>query len=257
MQRALILALFSVCISSLHAQLHIGSDPNSLFIRANESLHYEGLTLTPAADFSLNNTTLTKIEAYTISPVLSGNYIKRYFSFSNTTGGFTGTVQFSYAGADLRGSVTNTPIAEADLRLNIFNGNNWSVNTELPDQVNDFVSGSVTAKTLKTLTLAASNGPLPVTWLRFVGERKQHTILLQWSTATEANTKDFVIQHSTAYGGWQTLGITAAAGQSTTRKDYDFTHHSPVVGFNYYRLIQRDQDGTFSYSKVVALSMRA
>jgi hypothetical protein len=54
---------------------------------------------------------------------------------------------------------------------------------------------------------------------------------------------------------WKTLGSVRAAGSATTRKDYAFTHYTPAPGYNYYRLIQRDQDGQFSYSKVATVLM--
>lgn len=37
-------------------------------------------------------------------------------------------------------------------------------------------------------------------------------------------------------------------------RDYQFTYHTPSEGANYYRLKQVDFDGTFAYSKVVAVN---
>jgi hypothetical protein len=258
MKKVLITLTLGLAVAVTHAQLYIGSDANSLVIKSGESFSYDGLTLTPSADFSLTNTTLTKTEAHTISsiaPVTSGNYIRRYFSFSSTTPAFTGTLRFSYTGADLTGSTSGSAIPEADLRLNIFNGTNWSAMTDLPDQTNDFVSGTLTSRTLNVITLASTSGALPVTWLKFTAEKKQSTSLLQWATATEQNTQDFLVQHSVMGSDWKTLGSVRAAGNATTRKDYAITHYTPAPGYNYYRLIQRDQDGQFSYSKVATVLM--
>jgi hypothetical protein len=152
---------------------------------------------------------------------------------------------------------SNVAIAEADLRLNTFNGTSWLANSELPDQPGNFLQGQLSTRTLKHLTLAAATGPLPVTWLSFTATKKENTSVLNWSTATEQNTKDFVVQHSAGTGEWKSLGTVKAAGNATTRKDYTYTHHTPVPGYNYYRLIQRDQDGQFSYSKVVSVVMNS
>jgi len=48
------------------AQLAIGSDADSLVIKSGESFSYEGLTLTPSADFVLTNTTLSRTDAKTL-----------------------------------------------------------------------------------------------------------------------------------------------------------------------------------------------
>lgn len=239
------------------SQLYIGTDANSLVIKTAEIFSYDGLTLTPSADFSLSNTTLTKVDANTLSPVTSGRYIKRYFTFSNTTVPYSGWILFPYEEGTMLTDQSNVAIAEADLRLNTFNGTSWLANSELPDQPGNFLQGQLSTRTLKHLTLAAATGPLPVTWLSFTATKKENTSVLNWSTATEQNTKDFVVQHSAGTGEWKSLGTVKAAGNATTRKDYTYTHHTPVPGYNYYRLIQRDQDGQFSYSKVVSVVMNS
>jgi hypothetical protein len=61
------------------------------------------------------------------------------------------------------------------------------------------------------------------------------------------------VQHSLLGSDWKTLGTVKAAGNATTRKDYAFTHYTPAPGYNYYRLIQRDKDGQFGYSKVATV----
>jgi Secretion system C-terminal sorting domain len=46
----------------------------------------------------------------------------------------------------------------------------------------------------------------------------------------------------------------APGGNSQTRLDYSFTDPQPLPGLNYYRLVQVDQDGTKTTSRIVALS---
>jgi len=238
---------------TVQAQLYIGSDANSLVIKAGETLNYDGQSLTPSADFTLLNTTLTKTDANTISPAPTGTYITRYFSFSNTTPAFSGTIRFSYSGASLNG------LTAGSLQLNIRTASAWTAvsGTDVGAGGGSYVEAtSVSSTGLNTLTLASNTGALPVTWLRFVGEKNKGAVLLSWSTASEQNTKDFLIQHSTNGSGWITVGSTKAAGNTTTRTDYSFIHHTPLPGYNYYRLIQRDRDSQFSYSKVVTVLMQ-
>lgn len=91
---------------------------------------------------------------------------------------------------------------------------------------------------------------LPVTWLSFTARLQGKSTLLTWQTATEQNTRYFIIQHSTDGSGWNDLGTIAAAGNSTAIRSYQYVHATPVAGYNYYRLVQTDLDGQFSYSKV-------
>ena len=251
MKKVLITLTLGLAVAVTHAQLYIGSDANSLVIKSGESFSYDGLTLTPSADLSLTNTTLTKTEANTISPAPTGTYIKRYFSFSNTTPAYSGTIRFSYSGADLNG------LTESGLSLNIRTSAAWTAVGGTVVSASSYVEATSLNVTngLNTLTLASTSGALPVTWLKFTAEKKQSTSLLQWATATEQNTQDFLVQHSVMGSDWKTLGSVRAAGNATTRKDYAFTHYTPAPGYNYYRLIQRDQDGQFSYSKVATVLM--
>ncbi|NDF99177.1 MAG: T9SS C-terminal target domain-containing protein [Chitinophagia bacterium] len=96
---------------------------------------------------------------------------------------------------------------------------------------------------------------LPVTWQSFTAEKQGDVSVLKWSTASEQNTKDFEVQHSTNTLSWTPLGTVAAAGNSTTTQQYSFTHATPFKGnmYNYYRIMQRDLDGKFSYSKIASL----
>jgi hypothetical protein len=103
--------------------------------------------------------------------------------------------------------------------------------------------------------IAQSSGALPVTWLSFTAQKQGEKSFLTWSTASEQNTKDFEVQHSTNTLSWTPLGTVAAAGNSTTTRQYSFTHATPFKGsvYNYYRILQRDLDGKFSYSKIASL----
>ncbi len=231
------------------AQLSVGADANSLFIKSGESFSYEGLTLTPSADFTLTNTTLSRTDAKTISPTPSANYIARYFSFSNTTPAFSGTIRFSYAGATL------TPLSAGTLELNIrANATQWA-NITGTDVTGSYVEATgVTNRTLNTLTLGSNIAPLPVSWLEFVAVKRDNTAVLKWVTASEYNTQDYVVQHNVA-GSWKDLGTVKAAGNSAIPLRYTYTHASPQKGHNHYRLVQRDRDGNQTFSDIATVWM--
>ncbi|MBI5857326.1 MAG: T9SS type A sorting domain-containing protein [Sphingobacteriales bacterium] len=98
---------------------------------------------------------------------------------------------------------------------------------------------------------------LPVTWLNFTAIPQNKSVVLNWSTSTEQNTKDYTLQRSTNASIWTDIGMVNAAGNSTTVQHYSFTDQRPSGGINYYRILQRDIDNGFKYSKVIVVNMDA
>lgn len=95
---------------------------------------------------------------------------------------------------------------------------------------------------------------LPVELTSFNAKLNSQSILLTWQTATELNNAKFIIETSTQGEVFQRIGEIAGAGTTTEPQNYTFTHHTPSAGMNYYRLKQVDVDGTFEYSKVIAIN---
>lgn len=107
-------------------------------------------------------------------------------------------------------------------------------------------------------TFTVSSGgavTLPVTWETISAQKQNSQVLINWSTASEQNTKDFEVQYSTNTTNWDALATVQAAGNTTSTRNYSFTHQSPLKNntYNYYRILQRDLDGKFSYSKIVSI----
>lgn len=102
----------------------------------------------------------------------------------------------------------------------------------------------------------ASGGvPLPVTWLSFKGKKVTRGVELNWSTSTEQNTADFEVQHGINAQQWNAIGTLSAAGNSNTVRNYRYLHEGPFKSSinHFYRILQRDLDGKFSYSKVISI----
>ncbi len=85
--------------------------------------------------------------------------------------------------------------------------------------------------------------PLPVTLLYFKGIADGCSINLNWATASEQNAKSFRVERSADGKTWGSLAVIAAAGNSTTVRNYQFTDGKATRN-NYYRLVQTDFDGT-------------
>jgi len=98
-----------------------------------------------------------------------------------------------------------------------------------------------------------NGGSLPVELIAFNAEPEKNDVKVTWSTATENNSKDFVIQRSLNGSVFEDAGTVAAAGNSSTIRNYNFIdvqamqYHANVL---YYRLKQVDLDNRTRYSGV-------
>lgn len=97
---------------------------------------------------------------------------------------------------------------------------------------------------------------LPLHWLQFTATKQETAVMLNWRTADEQDTKDFLVQHSIDGREWQNIGTVMAAGFANGEQVYSFQHHNPANGLNVYRLLQRDADGRGSYSRVVTVNIK-
>jgi hypothetical protein len=98
----------------------------------------------------------------------------------------------------------------------------------------------------------------PVEWLDFTVKMDGEEAALNWSTATELASDYFAIERSTNGGSFTEVGAMPAAGNSNVPQHYVY-YDSEVNAQNasklLYRLRQVDMDGSFSYSKVIELSL--
>ncbi|MFT3749746.1 MAG: T9SS type A sorting domain-containing protein [Agriterribacter sp.] len=102
-------------------------------------------------------------------------------------------------------------------------------------------------------TLSGTDNALPVIWRSFTVTCSGNTVGISWTTETEINTKEFSVQCSTdGVSNWESINIQPASGNSTAPKTYYYTNDiSASPGNLYYRVMQTDADGRFSYSPVV------
>lgn len=118
----------------------------------------------------------------------------------------------------------------------------------------------VTVSGFSNFYIHRSNAALPVNILSFNGERRKNEVMLEWSTATEANNKGFELQRSADgrnFTGMFFIATQASQGNSNTKLQYNFTDVRPMNGSNYYRLKQVDRDGNISYSTIVLIKNSA
>ena len=99
---------------------------------------------------------------------------------------------------------------------------------------------------------------LPVTLVDFTATLNGKAVDLNWTTSTEINTKNFVVQRSDDAAHFDNIGSVTAAGSSTIKKNYSFID---AGAFNtgakvlYYRLQMVDNDGKFSNSNIAKVEV--
>jgi hypothetical protein len=230
------------------AQLLKVSAGTDLTILSGTIFHADGLTLTPSADFTISDNTLSK--SATVIHTTTNPYISRVYQFTNNTNPFSGSVQVNYTdGAELNS------IPEAQLTLNVHNGSAWiAYPASTRDATNNFVlTNGLSSVSLNELTLANLSTPLPLVWLSFTATKQNQAALLQWATAQEQNTRNFTLQHSSNGINWAVIGTLPAAGNSSITSNYSYIHATPITGVNYYRILQTDMDYRNSYSAIRTL----
>ncbi|MBO9640573.1 MAG: T9SS type A sorting domain-containing protein [Siphonobacter aquaeclarae] len=99
-------------------------------------------------------------------------------------------------------------------------------------------------------TVSVTDKALPVELVYFRAVAEGERVALSWQTAKEINSDYFDIQRSADGRSWNKIGSVAAAGESSTTRNYTFSDGNPVEGTGYYRLLMADRDKTAKYSPV-------
>jgi len=106
--------------------------------------------------------------------------------------------------------------------------------------------------TITVFVLSSNNGfgayklvnIVPVELTSFTATSAGSNVNLAWTTATETNSMEFVVERKAAGRNWENAGSVKAAGTSTSAVSYTFTDKNVATGKYSYRLRQIDLDGT-------------
>jgi len=197
-----------------------------------------------------NNTVVNDLPAGTI---VSDGYGISQANF--TQGGY----HFTYSHGHFVGTVVGSPPGDPESYL-IWSsdGANWN---SYPLNGSTMITSTIAAGDTFRMeginnyeiiaNFSGSGTPLPVTLLDFNAvPQNNSSVLLTWQTTLEQNSRDFVIQRSTDGSHFDSIGVVAAAGNSSATLDYRFTDGSPSQGYDYYRLLLTDLDGSYQASAV-------
>ncbi|WP_439880970.1 T9SS type A sorting domain-containing protein [Pontibacter sp. MBLB2868] len=201
-----------------------------------------GIEITPTLAPGL--VTIVRETGRAVGP--SNNSILRNYSFvvADVNSKLDARVTFHYFTHEL-----NT-LTESTLQLfNSLDGVKWySHPNSIPNETsNDLIATGV--PTLRRMTLASTNTPLPVELIYFKAEKNGSEALLTWETATEEDNKGFGIEVSEDGFSYREIGFVSQ-GTGTTRAAIKYTFKDIEQGKNgmrYYRLRQQDFDGKVTY----------
>jgi hypothetical protein len=229
-------------------QLRTGIANGSSFVFPVGNSAYNPVTITNNSGATDNFNVRVLDEVYTNgsngSPVTLSRVQRTWdIGKTNPNGGSGINFVFNWSAGDVP-----QPLATAAL---YHYGTNWDKQIGTTNSTSTSLTYTGYSGTFSPFAVMEATSTLPVSWLSFTAVRKEQTVQLQWQTATEQNTKDFVVQHSTGNSSWSNIGTVMAAGNSQSISNYGFTHLQPAEGSNYYRLIQRDADGKQNISKTV------
>jgi hypothetical protein len=91
---------------------------------------------------------------------------------------------------------------------------------------------------------------LPVKFVSFTVARKNDNVLVEWSTAQEFNSSNFIVERSENGSTWSVVASVKAAGESSALINYSYTDKSTNAAITYYRIKQVDLDGAYIYTAV-------
>jgi Secretion system C-terminal sorting domain len=93
---------------------------------------------------------------------------------------------------------------------------------------------------------------LPLELLNFTGALENQSALLYWTTAQEKSVLGFDVERSMDQKSFEKIGFVAAQNQVLTQS-YAFNDNILKQNIQYYRLKMKDIDGSYQYSKVIAI----
>ncbi len=211
-----------------------------------------GIEITSSANLGL--TTIKRGEQQQVSG--SGYSINRYYDIIPTNNtALNASLRMYYFDAEL------ATINESELKvwtLDPAPGNVWRLlGADAQDASANYVQKN-SIDQFHRFTLASSvSHPLPVQLVAFGAQLVGGRSIINWTTSFELNSHHFEVERSADGRNFSLLSSIAAVGNSNVASNYTCTDASPFAGITYYRLKQFNTDGSYTYSRTVAVNRGA
>ncbi|MFN4082804.1 MAG: T9SS type A sorting domain-containing protein [Bacteroidia bacterium] len=193
------------------------------------------------------------------APHSSARYLRATWELSGIpVTGFDYSIRMFYNPAHL-----NNISSESNLIGANYFGSVWTPFTF--SSIVDSVAKTLTVNNLVMMgefTGTDNINPLPVKLSRFTVEKQQQNAVLNWSTSSEINSSQFLVERSFNRNDFEEIGSVRAKGNSNRNVNYNFIDRyivkdAIIKGNNivYYRLKQIDRNGDFAYSEIRSLNV--
>lgn len=200
---------------------------------------YSPVTATPTIATTFGASVSNTIDpTHTINPTAAGMVGSREWDFSSSTPSAT---SLALTPDDGRATPTGA------VKFAQWNGTNWT------DVAATFSAGTWTGTTSAFLPtiLADANLVIPVEFQNISAKAKGAINVIDWSTASEKDVKEFAIERSINNKTWSVIGTEKATG-GTAPATYSFNDNAPTA-LAYYRIRSIETSGKDQVSRVVAV----
>jgi hypothetical protein len=100
-----------------------------------------------------------------------------------------------------------------------------------------------------------SPNPVPVKWIDFTGVKvRNNAVKLNWKVS-EIDNHHYVVERSIDGVRFSSIGEVEASTLPGNEHSYAFLDNSPFASKNYYRIKQVDKNGSYSYSKIISVTI--
>jgi hypothetical protein len=193
---------------------------------------------TPTAPIITSSTTSTVTQGSTVSYTISNAVSGYFYALSDaSTGESLGSGIWAASNGNL--TLTTKPLIQAR-----------TYNVLL--KATGITGLNVCSSTPANATINVSS-TLPVTILSFKGKKVNKDVVLDWSVENEINVNYYEIERSNNGSSFGKIATKNATG-GLNRLDYSLMDFNVTAPVTYYRLKIVDKDGSFAYSRVVAIS---
>ena len=195
-------------------------------------------------------------DAHSGTKLTTRNVDKTWFVTEGTALGSVATLTFNWNEAEQQPSFNGTACFGSH-----YTGGKWVQGTsgeaELGNELGqDYYSISLTGvTTFSPFGVGTAGSALPVKLLSFGAASNAEEVSLSWKTVNEINTAGFDVEASKDAVDFKKVGfVTSLDKNSAVVSDYYFnTPYLSGAPTSYFRLKMLDQDGSFSYSRIVTV----
>jgi hypothetical protein len=206
------------------------------------------------ASYSFSNPNNSSYLTTSLGAGLNRVSIKEFWLLNRTNGTSNVDVTLSFDNSR-SGGVTTL----ADLRVAQWNGTQWI------NQGNTALTGTTSSGTVKSNLALGAFGPftlgsssaantLPLNLLSFTAQQQNTKTNLAWQTSNEVNVSHFTIQQSFDGTNFNAIGNVSSNGGG----NYNYTDNVSAINAStvFYRLQIIDKNGSFTYSKTIAVMLK-